>query len=85
LSQKHLNKPLKLFVLVELPCSIGLLLTQFLQLSILDIEWKELQAVTKEVVGIGVLLTRSLFGGDIPRRLLLLVSLAKLTSAPARF
>jgi hypothetical protein len=39
----------------------------------------------KEVVGIHVLLTRSLFGGGIPRKLLLRVSLAKSTSAPVRF
>ena len=44
-----------------------------------------LRAVTKEVVGIHVLLTRSLSGGGIPRRLLLRVSLAKPTSAPLRF
>ena len=44
-----------------------------------------LQEVTKEVVGIHVLLTRSLFGDGIPRRLLLRVSLAKPTSAPLRF
>jgi hypothetical protein len=41
--------------------------------------------VNKEVVGIHVLLTRSLFGGGILRRLLLRVSLAKSTSAPLRF
>ena len=41
--------------------------------------------VNKEVVGIHVLLTRSLFGGDILRRLLRRVSLAKSTSAPLRF
>jgi hypothetical protein len=35
----------------------------------------------KLVAGLHVLLTRSLFGDDIPRRLLLRVSLAKLTSA----
>src|SRR5215470_7955060 len=39
------------------------------------------RAVTKEVVGIRGLLTRSLFGGGIPRRLLRRVSLAKPTSA----
>jgi len=44
-----------------------------------------LRAVTKEVVGIRVLLTRLLFGGDILRRLLLRVSLAKPPSAPLRF
>ena len=43
------------------------------------------KAVTKEVVGIHVLLTRSLFACDILRRLLLRVSLAKPTSAPLRF
>src|SRR6516164_7860238 len=43
------------------------------------------QAVTKEVAGIHVLLTRSLFGDGIPRRLLRRVSLAKPTSAPLRF
>ena len=43
------------------------------------------QAVTKEAVGIHVLLTRSLFGDGIPRRLLRRVSLAKPTSAPLRF
>jgi hypothetical protein len=40
------------------------------------------QAIIKEVGGIHVLVTRSLFGGGIPRRLLLHVSLAKPTSAP---
>ena len=40
---------------------------------------------TKEVVGIRVLLTRSLFACDILHRLLLRVSLAKSTSAPLRF
>ena len=35
-----------------------------------------------EVVGIHVLLTRSFFGGDILRRLIRRVSLAKSTSAP---
>jgi hypothetical protein len=40
---------------------------------------------SKEVVGTHALLTRSLFGADILRRLLLRVSLAKLTSAPLRF
>jgi hypothetical protein len=44
-----------------------------------------LQEIIKEVIGIHVLLTRSLFGGGIPRRLLLRVSLAKLTSAPLPF
>src|SRR5271165_5594145 len=44
-----------------------------------------LRAVTKEVVGIHVLVTRSLFGGDILHRFLQRVSLAKLTSAPVRF
>ena len=44
-----------------------------------------LRAVTKEVVGLHVLLTGSLFGDDILRRLLLRVSLAKPTSAPLRF
>ena len=40
--------------------------------------------VNKEVVGIHDVLTRSLFGDGIPRRLLLRVSLAKPTSAPLR-
>jgi len=43
------------------------------------------QEITKEVVGIHVLLTRSLFGGGIPRKLLLRVSPAKPTSAVLRF
>jgi len=43
------------------------------------------QEITKEVVEFHVLLTRSLFGGGIPRRLLLRVSLAKQISAPLRF
>ena len=42
-------------------------------------------SIIKVVVGIHVLLTRSLFGGGIPRRLLLRVSLAKSTSAVLRF
>jgi len=41
--------------------------------------------VNKEVVGIRVFLTGSLFACDILRKLLPRVSLAKLTSAPARF
>jgi YD repeat-containing protein len=41
--------------------------------------------VTKEAVGILVLLTRSIFACDILRKLLPSVSLAKLTSAPMRF
>ena len=45
----------------------------------------KLEAASKEVVGIHDLLTRSLFGGGILRRLLLRVSLAKPTSAPLRF
>src|SRR5215469_16127475 len=44
-----------------------------------------LRAVTKEVVGIRVLLSRPLFGGGTLRRLLLRVSLGKSTSAPLRF
>jgi hypothetical protein len=40
---------------------------------------------SKAVVGIHALLTRSLFGGGIPRRLLGRVSLGKPTSAPLRF
>jgi hypothetical protein len=43
------------------------------------------QAVTKQTAEIHVLLTRSLFGGDILRRLLLRVSVAKRTSAPLQF
>src|SRR5262249_44101719 len=43
---------------------------------------REPQEVTKEVVGIHVLLIRSLFGDSILRRLLRRVSLAKPTSAP---
>ena len=46
---------------------------------------KVLQSVSKEAVGVHVLLTRSLFGDDIPHRLLLRVSPAKSTSAPLRF
>jgi hypothetical protein len=46
---------------------------------------RELQEITKEVVGIHVLLTRLFFGGGILRMLLLRVSLAKPTSAPLRF
>ena len=41
--------------------------------------------ITKEVVGIHVRLTHSLFASDIPRRLLRRVSRSKPTSAPARF
>src|ERR1700674_1499304 len=44
-----------------------------------------LRAVTKEVVGIRVLLTRSPFAGGIPRRLLRRVSLAIPTFVPWRF
>ena len=42
------------------------------------------EEATKAVVGIHVVLTRSLFGGGILRSLLPLVSLAKPTSAPLR-
>jgi len=42
-------------------------------------------SLSKEVVGTHALLTRSLFGGDILRRFLRRVSLAKPTSAPLRF
>jgi hypothetical protein len=45
----------------------------------------KLQEIIKEVVGIHVLLTRSLFGDGILRRLLLRVSLGKPISAPSRF
>jgi hypothetical protein len=41
--------------------------------------------LSKEVVGIHVLLIRSLFGADILRRLLRRVSRVKPTSAPLRF
>ena len=44
-----------------------------------------LRALTKEVVGIHILLTRSFFGDNIPRRLLQPVSLEKPNSAPLRF
>jgi hypothetical protein len=43
-------------------------------------EGDALQAIIREVVGIHFLLTRSLFGAGIPRRLFLRVSLTKLTS-----
>ena len=46
---------------------------------------RALRAVTKEVVGLHVLLTGSLFGDDILRMLLLRVSLGKSTSVPLRF
>ena len=45
-------------------------------------EVRALRAVTKEVIGIHILLMRLLFGGDILRRFLQRVSLAKSTSAP---
>jgi hypothetical protein len=54
---------------------VGLPADQSVQLSIFAIEWKELEEITKDVIGIHVL-TRSLFGGDIPRRLLPRVFLA---------
>jgi hypothetical protein len=44
---------------------------------------RKLQKVTKEVIR--VLLTRSLFGGSMPRRLLLRLLPVKSTSAPVRF
>jgi hypothetical protein len=46
---------------------------------------RSLQAAIKEVAGIHVLLVHSLFGDDIPRKLLLRVSAAKPPSAPLRF
>src|SRR5260370_33710831 len=45
---------------------------------------RAVQTVTKEVAGIPVLLTRSLFACDIPSRLLLRFSPLKSTSAPVR-
>ena len=48
-------------------------------------ERQALQAVSKEAVGIHVLLTRLLFGDGIPHRSLRRVSLRKRTSAPLRF
>ena len=48
-------------------------------------ETRALRAITKEVVGIRAVLTHPLFGGGIPRKLLLRVSLARPTSAPLRF
>ena len=63
--------------------------TLSLQLGVLPIPIDDylsgILVVTKEVVGIHVLLTRSLFGDGTPRRLLPRVSLATLTSAPLRF
>jgi hypothetical protein len=47
-------------------------------------ERQALRKISKEIVG-HVLLTRSLSGDGIPRRLLQRVSPAKATSAPARF
>ena len=47
-------------------------------------QWRKYVSL-KEVVELHVLLTRSLFGGGIPRRSLRRVSLAKSTSAPVRF
>src|SRR6202008_3107913 len=41
--------------------------------------------IVKEVAGIYLLLTHSLFGGDIPHRFLRRAFLAKPTSAPLRF
>src|SRR5262245_27652972 len=49
------------------------------------LEQRESVEITKEAVGVHVLLTRLLFGGDIPRRFLRRVSVAKPTSAPLRF
>jgi hypothetical protein len=48
-------------------------------------EGGKLREVTKEVVGIHVLLNLSLFACDILRRFLQRVSLAKPSSAPLRF
>ena len=45
----------------------------------------KLQEIIKEVIEIRVLLTRLLFGGGIPRRLLLRFFLAKPTSARLQF
>jgi hypothetical protein len=46
---------------------------------------RERKEITKEVVGIHVLLTRSVFGGGILHRFLQRVSLVKSTSAAVRF
>jgi hypothetical protein len=54
--------------------------------AIPDVPFGSLNAsFTKEVVGIHVLVTHPLFGGDILRGFLQRVSPAKLTSAPVRF
>jgi hypothetical protein len=45
----------------------------------------KLQEIIKEVVGTHILLTRSLFGDGIPRRMFRRVSLTKSTSALLRF
>ena len=57
----------------------------FVQAGRIRTKGRALQAVTKEVVGVHVLLTRSLFACGILHRLLQRVSLAKPTSAPLRF
>ena len=53
--------------------------------SVFPCALESLQETTKEIVGIHVLLTHSLFACDIPRRLLLRVSLARPPSAPLQF
>jgi hypothetical protein len=50
-----------------------------------DAQHQTVTFTNKEAAGIQVLPTRSLFGGDIPRRFLPRVSLAKPTSAPLQF
>ena len=65
--------------------SAGLLGTAQVRESALPKVLEPLQEILKEVVGIHVLLLRSLFGGGIPRKLPLRVSLAKSTSALLRF
>jgi hypothetical protein len=57
----------------------------FVEAGRIKTKGRALQAVTKEVVGTPVLLTRPVFACDILRRLLRRVSLAKSTSAPLRF
>jgi hypothetical protein len=47
LSPKALKQPSDLFVVVEPPYSVGPPIDQYLQLSKLAIEWKELQAASK--------------------------------------
>jgi hypothetical protein len=62
---------------------VGLPADQYVQLSIFAIEWKELEEISKEVIGIHVLPTRSLFGERVGRTWIPITSFANCLQHPA--